>query len=52
MLLQYEPEVYVIGVHDHSMKLIMNLEQLDTFDDVLYFLDRTQTVIFGVAATL
>ena len=30
----------------------MSLEQLNTLDDVRYFLDGTQTVIFGVAATL
>jgi hypothetical protein len=33
------------------MKMIMNLEQLNTLDDVRYFLDGTQTVIYGVSAT-
>jgi hypothetical protein len=34
------------------MKMIMNLEQLNTLDDVRYFLDGTQAVIVGVATTL
>jgi hypothetical protein len=33
------------------MKMIINLEQLNTLDDVRYFLDGTQAVIVGVAAT-
>jgi hypothetical protein len=34
------------------MKTIMSLEQLNTLDDVRYFLDGIQAVIFGVTATL
>jgi hypothetical protein len=33
------------------MKTIMSLVQLNTLDDVRYFLDGTQAFIFGVSAT-
>jgi hypothetical protein len=46
-----EPEVNVLVVHDHRMKMIMSLEQLNSIDDVRSFLEGTRAVIFGVAAT-
>jgi hypothetical protein len=33
------------------MKMIMSLEQLNSIDDVRGFVECTQAVIFGVAAT-
>ena len=32
----------------HSMKTMMSLEQLNTLDDVCYFLDGTQTSLIAV----